>query len=384
MKKKIIYWSPCLNHVGTVKATINSVKSLSNYDINHNYSIFLLNICGEWSNYENDLRKNNINFVNLTFKYFHLLPKKGKILSRVSYLIIFVISFFPLILFLKREKPQYFIAHLVTSLPIFIFKLFNWKTKLILRISGYPKLNILRKIFWKISNNSIFKVTAPTNTTLKLLEKSNIFSKNKMIYLPDPILNIKDIQKMKSDNSLINENLSISNSLVSIGRLTKQKNFSFLISAFGKLQKKYKNINLFILGDGEQKKFLESEIQKLDLKDKVYLVGHQDNIFKYLKHAKIFVLTSLWEDPGFVLLEAAYMNKIVLSSDCPSGPKEILDNDNNGFLFKTNSYESFLKKFDDLINSDEDSIIFKKKCLKRKSKEFTFFNHFKILKLILN
>ncbi|RPF75571.1 MAG: glycosyltransferase [Rickettsiales bacterium TMED254] len=384
MKKKIIYWSPCLNHVGTVKATINSAKSLSNYDINHNYSIFLLNICGEWSNYENDLRKNNINFVNLTFKYFHLLPKKGKILSRISYLIIFIISFFPLILFLKREKPQYFIAHLVTSLPIFIFKLFNWKTKLILRISGYPKLNILRKIFWKISNNSIFKVTAPTNTTLKLLKESNIFSKNKMIYLPDPILNIKDIQKMKSDNSLINENLSISNSLVSIGRLTKQKNFSFLISAFGELQKKYKNINLFILGDGEQKQFLESEIQKLDLKDKVYLVGHQDNIFKYLKHAKIFVLTSLWEDPGFVLLEAAYMNKIVLSSDCPSGPKEILDNDNNGFLFKTNSYESFLKKFDDLINSDEDSIIFKKKCLKRKSKEFTFFNHFKILKLILN
>ena len=78
------------------------------------------------------------------------------------------------------------------------------------------------------------------------------------------------------------------------------------------------------------------------------------------------------------------MNKIVLSSDCPSGPNEILDDGKNGFLFKTNSIESFINAFDKLINSDENLIKLKKLGLKKKSREFTYFNHFKILNLILN
>ena len=384
MKKKIIYWAPCLNHVGTVRSTINSVNSLVNYDSKNNYSVYLLNICGEWSEHESKFKEKNINFIDLTFKYFHLLPKKGKFLSRLSYIIIFIFSFFPLVLFLKKEKPEYLIVHLITSLPIFLFNIINFKTKLILRISGYPKLNLFRKIFWKFSDKNIYKVTAPTNKTVKLIEENKIFSKNKTVYLPDPILKVEDIQKHKSDNSNINKNLSYSNSIISIGRLTKQKNFSFLIESFNILQKKHKKLNLFILGDGEEREMLQDKINKLNLNNKAFLIGHQYNVFKYLKKAKLLVLTSLWEDPGFVILEAGYMNKIVLSSDCPSGPNEILDDGKNGFLFKTNSIESFINAFDKLINSDENLIKLKKLGLKKKSREFTYFNHFKILNLILN
>ena len=305
-------------------------------------------------------------------------------MSRLSYIIIFIISFFPLVLFLKKEKPEYLIVHLITSLPIFLFNIINFKTKLILRISGYPKLNLFRKIFWKFSDKNIYKVTAPTNKTVKLIEENKIFSKNKTVYLPDPILKVEDIQKHKNDNSNINKNLSYSNSIISIGRLTKQKNFSFLIESFNILQKKHKKLNLFILGDGEEREMLQDKINKLNLNNKAFLIGHQYNVFKYLKKAKLLVLTSLWEDPGFVILEAGYMNKIVLSSDCPSGPNEILDDGKNGFLFKTNSIESFINAFDKLINSDENLIKLKKLGLKKKSREFTYFNHFKILNLILN
>ena len=54
----------------------------------------------------------------------------------------------------------------------------------------------------------------------------------------------------------------------------------------------------------------------------------EDNVFKYLINSKYFILSSLWEDPGFVLIEAGISNTIILSSDCPNGPKEIVKNEN--------------------------------------------------------
>jgi len=102
-----------------------------------------------------------------------------------------------------------------------------------------------------------------------------------------------------------------------------------------------------------------------------------------LKNSKIFVLTSLWEDPGFVLLEAGYSNLTVLSSDCPNGPKEILDNGNNGYLYHLNSVEDFLLSFEKIITSSNEDKFKKKILLKKKCKEFTLFNHFRILNKIL-
>ena len=88
------------------------------------------------------------------------------------------------------------------------------------------------------------------------------------------------------------------------------------------------------------------------------------------------------EDPGFVLIEAMVSNTLVLSSDCPNGPKEILEKE-NGILFKNNSKIDFLSKFKYLINLD---LIKKKKIIvnaKKKSKIFSIFCHYKQLKKIL-
>ena len=383
MKKKIAYWSPCLNPVGTVKATINSIKSLSIFK-NEFESITLINASGEWDNYKSKLVGDKIKVYNLAFSYFKFLPKTGLILSRISYIIISIISLFPLIKFLTKEKPDYIIVHLITSLPLILFNLLPFKTKLILRISGYPKLNSFRKNFWKYSDKNIYSVTAPTNTTLDLVKKNKIFKEDKITYLPDPILEIKEINKQNLDNSVLDENLSEETTLISIGRLTKQKNFKFLINAFFKLSEKYNNYNLIIVGEGEEKNELLKEIVKLNLQKKVFLVGYKENVFSYLKKSKIFVLSSLWEDPGFVLLEAGYMNRIIITSDCPSGPCEILDDGKNGFIYKTDSLSSFLFEFDNLINSDKHTIKQKKINMKKKCKEFTIYNHFKILKNILN
>ena len=113
------------------------------------------------------------------------------------------------------------------------------------------------------------------------------------------------------------------------------------------------------------------------------MLGNKKNIYNYLKNSDIFILPSLWEDPGFVLIEAGYMNKLIISSDCPNGPKELLENGKNGFLFKSNSLDNFLSEFNNLKNCDENIIKNKKISFKKKIKEFTLLNHYKVLKSIL-
>ena len=88
------------------------------------YDVSLINACGEWDSYTDQIEKNSVNLINLQFKYFKYLPKTGFIGSRISYIIIFVISFFPLLFLLKKEKPQLIILHLITSLPLTLLNLF--------------------------------------------------------------------------------------------------------------------------------------------------------------------------------------------------------------------------------------------------------------------
>ena len=329
-------------------------------------------------------KRYNIKIIDLlNFKLSKYLPKYGFLKSRFSYIVVFFFSIFKLHKMLKKEKPEYLMIHLMTFIPLLLLLFFNYETKFILRISGYPKLNYLRSFFWKIVGKKIYLITTPTFSTLDLLNKFEIFDIDKIKYLPDPILNIDEITKKKLDNNISNKELFKEKTIISIGRLTKQKNFEFLIKAFNKIMDEYPNFSLLILGEGEKRKTLEILIKKLNLDNKVFLIGHEQNIYKYLKRAEMFILSSLWEDPGFVLIEAGYSNKIVLSSDCPNGPKEILNNNQNGFLYKKNSLDSFVKKFKEIQNTNEEEILKKKILFKKKLKEFTLFNHYKILNSIL-
>ena len=88
-----------------------------------------------------------------------------------------------------------------------------------------------------------------------------------------------------------------------------------------------------------------------------------------------FILTSNWEDPGFVLIEAAANRALILSSDCPNGPKEFVDNDKCGYLFQTDNINNLDYKYNILINDD---ISIKKKKIflaLKKAKKFTMFSH---------
>ena len=379
--KKIFYWSPYLTNVATIEAVINSIKSVKKYS--KSFNPILINVCGEFDNYKNDLLKLDIEVIDLVFFSYHrFLPTKGFLQSRLSFLIIFIISFIPLFLLIRASKPDYLIFHLITSLPILVSNLIKKKTKFILRISGLPKYNLFRKFLWKNLGKNIYKVTCPTNGTINDLRLLKIFNDDKIILLRDPIINIKELLKMKNKKNYFNFD-DKDFSIVAIGRLTKQKNFKLLIKCFDQVLNLKKNSKLFIIGEGEQRNFLQKLIEKKKLSQKIFLLGFQKNVFNYLKNANLFILSSLWEDPGWVLMEAAMCNTLILSSNCRNGPKEFLEDNRGGVLFENNSIQDFLSKFKQITELDQKQIIEKKFFSKKKVKLFTNFNHYKKLNLIL-
>ena len=380
---KIFYWSPFISKVATVSSVIRSAESIIKYcDTKKKIDVSIIDAIGEWDNYRNSI-SNKINIIKLNDKnYFNFLPRGGFLKSRFSYLFIFFINFFKLKNVLQEKKPDFLIVHLITSLPIFLSLFLKNETKIILRLSGLPKLNSIRYLFWKLFSKKIHCITCPTIATYNNLIKKNIFDKDKIHVLHDPAILLNDYSNKKFEN-IENQKEKSNKVILAIGRLTHQKNFPFLITAFKKINEKYPEYILQILGDGEQKSELIELINKLNLEGKVTLLGFQKNVYKYLINSDCFVLSSLWEDPGFVLLEAGLSNTIVISSNCNNGPEEILENGKNGFLFQNNNLQDFLSKFEEFKKADNKQLESKKKNLKKYIKKFTLYSHFNSLNKII-
>jgi glycosyltransferase involved in cell wall biosynthesis len=128
--------------------------------------------------------------------------------------------------------------------------------------------------------------------------------------------------------------------VIACGRLTEQKGFSYLIKAFYKIKKEFKNATLLILGQGEKEEELRSLVKDLNIKDSVKFLGFQKNPYKYFYNSNLFVLSSLWEGLPGVLIEALTCEVPVVSTNCKSGPKEILDNGKAGELVKVKDIDT--------------------------------------------
>jgi glycosyltransferase involved in cell wall biosynthesis len=122
-----------------------------------------------------------------------------------------------------------------------------------------------------------------------------------------------------------------------------QKDQITILKAIKLVLKENKNIQLIIVGKGEKKIELNNYIFRNKLERYIKLVGYQDNPFKYIRIADLFILSSKYEGLPNVLIEAMFLKKSLISSDCPTGPKEILDNGNYGSLFKVGDYKLLAK-----------------------------------------
>ena len=215
--------------------------------------------------------------------------------------------------------------------------------KIISRINASPdiylKNSIKRFLFSKIYKFSNIVIVNSYDLKKKVKKFLNIESK--MIYNP---VYTKRVNRFKSRNSVIKKKKQVN--LLNVGRLTYQKNQLLLLKAFKELREF--NYNLTIIGNGSEENNLKNFIKINKLQKKIKIIKNITNIDKFLINCDAFILTSRFEGLPNVLIEAQIMNKFIISSNCPTGPREILMNGKAGYLFKNNNLSDLkikIKKF---------------------------------------
>lgn len=145
--------------------------------------------------------------------------------------------------------------------------------------------------------------------------------------------------------------------IVAVERLEEsQKDVSTLIRAYKKLSCDYNSMSipkLYILGEGQSRNELEQLITELKLKSRVELIGFVDNPYPWMKNAMFVVHSSRMEGFGMSLVESIILEKLVISTDCPVGPREILDNGNAGVLVPVGDVAAFASAMGRFIKSPD-------------------------------
>lgn len=147
--------------------------------------------------------------------------------------------------------------------------------------------------------------------------------------------------------------------ILSAGRLHPQKDFPTLLKAFA-LVSKDKPCRLMILGEGEERNKLEALVCELQLQGRVVFPGQVANPYAYMAQSRLFVLSSAWEGFGNVLAEALAVGTPVVSTDCPSGPREILQNGLYGALVPVGNVQALSQAIRDTLEQKTDSEFLKK------------------------
>ena len=127
--------------------------------------------------------------------------------------------------------------------------------------------------------------------------------------------------------------------LLSVGRLAPQKDYGMLLRAFAEVSAR-RDVNLVILGDGSERASLEAQARSLGLSERVFFAGFVDNAEAFMRRARVFVLSSRNEGLPMVLIEALVAGIAIVSTDCPFGPRELLDEGRLGRLTPVGDAES--------------------------------------------
>jgi glycosyltransferase involved in cell wall biosynthesis len=126
---------------------------------------------------------------------------------------------------------------------------------------------------------------------------------------------------------------------IACGRLAEQKGYPLLFEAFARVVQK-QDAELHILGQGPLQARLEALSEKLGVVERIHFLGFRANPFLHMQAADVFILTSLWEGFGNVIVEAMAMGTPVISTQCPHGPDEIITNGENGILVPSADVEA--------------------------------------------
>lgn len=196
---------------------------------------------------------------------------------------------------------------------------------------------------WKFLRNLLYPFTNLLIVQTEFIKEfyKRIISENKIEIVSNPL--------NESSLSLRKEYCNRENVILTVGRLDANKNQKLLIEAFANL--KLKNWRLVLAGDGILREEYQKITDSLRIANQVDFVGNVSSVWEYYNEAKIFVFTSQSEGFPNALLEAMSFGLPCISTDCPSGPSEIIKNNENGFLIEMNNIEQLENRLISLINS---------------------------------
>ena len=347
-RKKILFYHPKFSDGGAEKTNLLVSEELSkNYEI-----IFISN---SFSNkFNDDIKKIGIKKITL---------KSNRTIT----------SFFEISNIIKKINPEIiFSVQMHANVLILLINLFLFKNNLKIlcceRLSPQSYYGnfkgkiilILANLLYQNARKIICNSKGLANEIKKLTNAKNI------TYIYNPTLK-QNLKKLASKFK-INENLFKKKKnkkiIISIGRLDETKNQMMLLKAINNLDYK-KDLEVVLLGEGYKKKDLIDYSKKINFRNKLHILGFKKNPYPYLARSDLFVLTSNFEGLPNVLIEAMSLGIPIISTNSPSGPKEILLNGKAGFLIERNDYKSLSCKIKLLI--DKPYIFHKKKYFYKES-----------------
>lgn len=241
-----------------------------------------------------------------------------------------IIWYRSLIKIIKKYKKELDITHTISFLnqPDLLNVLTKRYDKTIISVRN-KRSSLNKNLFNKIKDILIFKKADIIVSLSKGVKEDlvNFYHVNeekiKVIYNACNVETIKTLSKEKiEETNFLNSNENI---VVTAGRLTNQKGQWHLIRAFTKVVENIPNAKLLVLGQGEEEQYLKNLITSLKMNSSIFLMGYQQNPYCYFSKASIFVFSSLFEGFGNTLLEAMACDLPIISTDCPVGPRELLE-----------------------------------------------------------
>ncbi|GAB3808600.1 glycosyltransferase [Virgibacillus kimchii] len=268
-------------------------------------------------------------------------------------------SLFKLVKAINKHKPDLLFSTIYqNNIMLLIAKLLSFKrTPTVIRessnriASGSVTL-INRLVIFILYNCFANKIIALSKGVEEVLAKDFRVKKSKieLIYNPIEVESIKRLSDEKvTDLNKIDDNEKL---VIAVGRLVEAKDYITLLKAF-KIVTENIHSRLIILGKSPLENKLKSFSENLGMKEKVVFMGFKKNPYKYMKKADVFVLSSKWEGFGHVIVEAMAAGTPVISTDCNSGPREIIKDNEYGVLVPVGDIKKLSNKIIDFIGNQE-------------------------------
>lgn len=265
---------------------------------------------------------------------------------------------------LKNEQPTHILSVIRGSnILLGLYGLFWKNARLVFReastMNGVEAMPPLRCLLYKtlmcIAYSRADQIIANSDDTKQDLIRHGVVPQQRIVVIGNPVLppDFEQLANEAVDHPwLLEPQLRV---ILSVGRLHKLKNQAMLISAFAKLTNDMDNLRLIILGEGEERESLLALAKKLGVGEKMEIVSFRKNPYPFYKNADLFVLTSDWEGFGNVLVEAMACGTPVISTDCPGGPRTILDNGRFGMLVPVGDVDALAMEIVRTLNGAPDA-----------------------------